>query len=157
MNDQQKRPPFLPGLTLAEGFDHEEVKPILEAGFPGLRYSAALIGPGSEVLGNDSEMSTDHHWGPRVMLFLNPDDFVSQKDAIRIVLSNKLPVRYKGYSTNFAEPDPEDNGTQVPHPITSGPVNHRIETLTVAGFFYDYLGIDVDKELEPIDWFTLPH
>jgi hypothetical protein len=156
MNDRQKRPPFLPGLMLAEGFYHEEVEPILEASFPDLKYSAALIGGGSEVLGFDTEMSTDHHWGPRVMLFLNSDDYGSKRDTIRTVLSNKLPMVYRGYPTNFSEPDPEDNGTQILRPVASGPVNHRVETFTITGFFTDYMGIDINKELESIDWLTLP-
>ena len=156
MNEQHKKSSFIPGLALAEGFYREEVKPVLEAGFPGLEYSAALIGHGSEVLGFDTEMSADHHWGPRVMLFLKSDDYQSERDDIRSVLSDKLPKSYKGYSTNFTEPDPEDNGTQIMRPIDSDPVNHRVETLTIKGFFTDYLGIDINAELEPIDWLTLP-
>ena len=156
MNDQPKRPPFIPGLILAEGFFRDEVKPILEAGFPDLKYSAALIGSGSEVLGFDTEMSVDHNWGPRVMLFLDLDDFASKRDKIRNALSLKLPVVYRGYSTNYSEPDPEDNGTQIMRPGTAGAVNHRVEIFTIAGFFADYLGIEIDKELGTIDWLTLP-
>lgn len=61
---------FVPGLELSRGFFADLVQPLLEDAFPDLRYSAALIGHGSEVLGFDTVMSTDHHWGPRVMLFL---------------------------------------------------------------------------------------
>src|SRR3989304_260211 len=156
MQDKQGRPSFVPGLVLAEGFFREMVRPILEARFPDLQYSAALLGHGSEVLKFDTEMSTDHHWGPRVMLFLTPLDFESKRDAIRAILSEKLPVTSRGYSTNFSEPDPEDNGTQILQWISSGPVNHRVETYTLGGFFKDYLNIDVSADLEPIDWLTLP-
>ena len=75
MNNNRKQPAFVPGLKLAEGFFHQEVKPILESHFQVLQYSAALIGSGSEVLEFDTEISVDHHWGPRVMLFLSPGDF----------------------------------------------------------------------------------
>ena len=61
---------FLAGLELAREFYRGAVKPILDRPFPQLPHSAALIGSGSEVLGYDDPMSTDHHWGPRVMLFL---------------------------------------------------------------------------------------
>jgi len=49
---------FIPGLDLGQRFFEETAKPILEAQFPGLRYSAALIGWGSEVLGYDDPQCT---------------------------------------------------------------------------------------------------
>jgi hypothetical protein len=150
-------PAFIPGLKLAEGFFSEEVKPILESCFPGLQYSAALIGSGSEVLEYDTEMSVDHHWGPRVMLFLKPDDFNTKKDSIKTILSQYLPPVYRGYSTNFSAPDPEDHGTQMLRPAAPGAINHRVEIYTIAGFFSDYLNIDINKEIDPVDWLTLPH
>src|SRR5574339_562398 len=57
-------PSFIPGRELCERFYREAVRPILRASFPRLKHSAALIGPGSEVLGFDDELSTDHHWEP---------------------------------------------------------------------------------------------
>jgi len=157
MHGNQNHQEFIPGLKLAEGFFHEEVLPILKAHYPNLQYSAALIGSGSEVLGFDTAMSVDHHWGPRVMLFLRPDDFKSKRDDIRIALSNKLPATYLGYSTNFSEPNPEDNGVQLLQSTASGPVNHRVEMYTLDGFFLSYMNIRVDEELNPVDWLTLPH
>jgi hypothetical protein len=43
---------FIPGLRLAGEFYAEVVRPLLGQEFPGLRYAAALLGPGSEVLGS---------------------------------------------------------------------------------------------------------
>lgn len=60
-NDSVK---FLPGLQLARILFEQAVHPILQNSFPGLRNAAALVGSGSEVLGYDDIMSTDHHWGP---------------------------------------------------------------------------------------------
>lgn len=37
------------------------MKEKLETNFDGLEYTTALIGQGSEVLGFDDEMSSDHH------------------------------------------------------------------------------------------------
>ena len=62
---------FIQGLELSLLYYLEAVQPILAAQFPNLRYDAALIGSGSEVLGFDTSRSTDHHWGCRVLLFLN--------------------------------------------------------------------------------------
>lgn len=146
----------MPGLRLAEGFFHEEVEPILRSQYPNLSYSAALIGSGSEVLGFDTEMSMDHHWGPHTMLFLRPDDFKSKRDEIRIFLSNELPKTYRGYSTNFSEPNREDNNVQLMRLVDTGPVNHRVEIYTIDGFFNNYLNIDIGKDLQPTDWLTLP-
>ena len=60
------------GLELSRRFYWEAVRPLLDDYAPGLPHAAALIGPGSEVLGFDDLTSTDHHWGPRVLLFLAP-------------------------------------------------------------------------------------
>ena len=89
------------------------MRPILDADFPGLRHSAALIGTGSEVLGFDTPMSSDHHWGPRAMLFLAEDDYERQRDRITETFRWKLPHRFLGYPTNFSAPNPDDNGTQL--------------------------------------------
>ena len=70
---------FIPGLKLSQYLYEEAVRPILENHFPGLPYSAALIGAGSEVLGFDTSQSMDHDWGPRLMLFLAEADI----DAFR--------------------------------------------------------------------------
>jgi hypothetical protein len=152
----QKQTPFVPGLVLAEGFYQDAVKPILASHYPDLRYSAALIGSGSEVLGFDDQMSRDHHWGPRVMIFLSTDDFKVKRDAIRSALSHELPPQYLGYSTNFAPPDPLEHGTQMLRPVISGPVNHRVEIHKLAGYFHGYLNINIEKPLSPVDWLTLP-
>ncbi len=42
---------FIPGLKLNESFYSEAIKPILESNFSKLKYSGALIGYGSDVLG----------------------------------------------------------------------------------------------------------
>ena len=62
--------PFIPGLDLAGAFFAEVVRPLLDEAYPRLPYAAALLGPGSEVLGYDTARSTDHDWGPRLQLFL---------------------------------------------------------------------------------------
>jgi hypothetical protein len=147
---------FIPGLRLSEEFFHEAVRPVLAAHFPGLSYSAALIGSGSEVLGFDTEMSSDHHWGPRVMLFLRDADHARYHEALRRVLSERLPRTFQGYPTNFTPPDPEDSGTQLLQAADAGPINHRVDMLTVRSFWLDYLNFDIDRELEPIDWLTFP-
>ncbi len=162
---------FIPGLQLSEAFYRDVVRPILDGDFPGLAHAAALIGPGSEVLGYDDPTSSDHDWGPRVMLFINErgathmgasrDDRRSIADAVHLTLSEKLPPVFRGHSTNFTEPDPLDNGTRQTAPVPSGsPISHRVTIQTIREFTTTYLGIDLGGELElriePADWLTLP-
>ena len=151
-------PEFIKGLDLSRKFYHDAVEPILEEHFPNLIYSAALIGSGSEVLGYDTEMSTDHHWGPRMMLFLSSMDKATYADAISQALSENLPYTFHGYSTNFGQPKigEGDNGTQLLQTITEGPVNHRIEIDTIDEFMETYLGIDTHHQMTPADWLSIP-
>jgi hypothetical protein len=145
---------FIPGLHLGERFYRETIKPILESRFPGLRYTAALIGPGSEILGFDTPMSTDHHWGPRAMLFLSEADFAKYRDEMCEVFRQELPRTFCGYPTNFTPPD--SHGVQNLQPIEKGPINHRVEFLTIAGFFRDYLDVDPHGPIDVADWLTFP-
>jgi hypothetical protein len=147
---------FIPGLELARKFFEEAVRPILESDFSGVPYSAALIGSGSEVLGFDTVMSTDHHWGPRAMLFLRESDYERHACAITESLRQKLPVRFCGYPTNYSEPDLLDNNVQHLQEVENGPVNHRVEIHTICGFFLDYLGFELDRAIEPPDWLSFP-
>ena len=147
---------FIPGLRLSAEFFHEAVAPILAVDFPGVPYSAALIGSGSEVLGFDTEMSSDHHWGPRVMIFLRDADYARQHEPMRQALSQQLPRAFRGFPTNFTPPDPEDHGTQLLQAADAGPLNHRVDIFTLRSFWLDYLNFDIDHELEPIDWLSFP-
>src|SRR5829696_8639177 len=50
---------FTPGLDLSEVLFRTAVEPLLAHNAPGLSYAAGLIGAGSDVLGFDTERSTD--------------------------------------------------------------------------------------------------
>lgn len=142
-------PEFIPGLKLSELFYKEIVRPILKSEFLSLKYSAGLIGPGSEVLGYDTPQSTGHHWGPRMLLFLSENDYKQNKDKIRTVLSRKLAYKFREYPTNFSKPNKWS--VQLLEEIDSGPVNHRIEIHTIRSFFMWYLDFDPYKEIEIAD------
>ena len=109
--------PFVPGLSLSSAFFHGLVAPIIEGGFPDLRFSAALIGSGSEVLGYDTEMSSDHHWGPRVMIFLTPGDHARHchSNTGRAQSSSAPPILRDTQLTSAKRKVGEgDSGTQIP-------------------------------------------
>lgn len=145
-------PAFIPGLQLSEAFYTEAVRPILDAHFPGLEHAAALIGWGSDVLGYDTLISTDHHWGPRLLLFLPEAGFEGNKEAVSEALSGRLPYTFRGYPTNFGTPD--QIGVRLLKEIEAGPVQHMVEIFTVGGFFEWYLGFDPRGEMSAADWLT---
>jgi Domain of unknown function (DUF4037) len=122
---------FVPGLELSRQFYSDAVRPILDARFPGLPHSAALLGRGSEVLGYDDEMSTDHDWKPRVLLFLLEDDNASHGDTLSSTLRRHLPPRFR-----------------------DRPVDYEIHT--VRSYFRERLAVDVDGDIAARDWLTFP-
>ncbi|PKN95389.1 MAG: hypothetical protein CVU44_01520 [Chloroflexi bacterium HGW-Chloroflexi-6] len=148
-------PKFIQGIQFCGLFYAQVVRPLLQSHFPQLEYSAALLGSGSEILGYDTPMSSDHHWGPRVMLFVREAEMAVAPD-IHQMLAENLPYTFLGYSTHFSEPDPNDNGVQHLTVVDSGPVNHRVTVQTTRSLLTDYLGIDDAEKLSPVDWLSLP-
>lgn len=144
---------FIKGRDLCRSFFNEIAKPILDQHFPDLRYTAGLLGYGSDVLGYDDAVSTDHMWGPRFYLFLSESDF-SLKEQILEVFSHTLPYTYEGYSVHFSLPDPNDNGVQHAEFITEGLVNPLIFFNTPNGFLRNYLGTSDFDVLTPTDWLS---
>ena len=63
-----------------------------------------------------------------------------------------------GYSTHFSPPKTGDgdHGTQLLQDIEDGPVNHRVELLTLDSFMRDYLGIASGQAMRAADWLSLP-
>jgi hypothetical protein len=119
---------FVSGQEMSRRFYLETVQPILMADFPGLAHSAALLGRGSEVLGFDDEMSTDHNWEPRVLLFFRPQD---DRGAVEETLRAKVPWQFEGRQSEFS-------------------------VHTLRDFFLGHLNFDLDDGLRPRDWLTFP-
>lgn len=134
---------FVPGLRLAGEFYAEVVRPLLDAAFPGLRYTAGLLGPGSEVLGFDTERSTDHDWGPRLLLFLTPNDSERHARAITIMLTERLPGAFRGYPVAFC--------------LTGdGVARHRVQVTELGGWLTGQLGFDPRSGVTVPDWLAVP-
>ncbi len=146
----------LNGLQLSEQFYFEAVRPLVDQYFPGLAHAAALLGDGSEVLGYDDATSTDHHWGPRVQLFVRPEEYASAAAPLHALLAERLPREFGGFPTSFTEPDPLDHGVQLLQAVAEGPVNHRVDVLTLAAFVWQQLNFDLAQPLGPLDWLTFP-
>lgn len=139
------------GMTLCRGFFFDAAKPILDALFPDLTYSAGLLGYGSDVLGYDNATSRDHMWGPRFYLFLREQD-MAHRDAIMSAFAERLPCTYCGFSVNFTPPDPNDNGVRHPQPIDRGPVAPLIWVQTFDSFLTEQLGTADLDHIGPLDW-----
>ncbi|MEZ4536170.1 MAG: DUF4037 domain-containing protein [Cyanobacteriota/Melainabacteria group bacterium] len=149
---------FIKGMKLSESFFKDAVEPVLDEVGGQLRYSAGLIGPGSEVLGFDNEISSDHHWGPRVMLFLEPGEVEQLGGTLKTVLSHKLPRSYKGYPTSFTAPG-GDSGNAVVQMLdyeNKGLINHRVEIFSFDGFLEKYLGFSLKEPFTESQWLSLP-
>ncbi|ETW96027.1 MAG: hypothetical protein ETSY1_28210 [Candidatus Entotheonella factor] len=148
-------PVFIPGLQLSEQFYQQAVLPLLHQAIPRLSHSAGLLDAGSEVFGFDTPRSTDHHWGPRVLIFLSDNDYQQYAKRLNDDLAQHLPYEFMGYSTHFSEPD--DFGVQLLEPIHSGPVRHRVAITTVASFCRKWLaGYDPQTDASLHDWKRWP-
>lgn len=142
---------FIGGLTLSERFFTEIAQPLLNEYDSGLKYSAGLIGSGSDVLGYDDEVSADHDWGPRFYLFLNQND-MSRKQEIFDYLASRMPYSFMGYSVNFSDPDPSDGGVRCAQMIDRGKVSPLIFIHVFEEYLREYLGIADLSSLTYLDW-----
>ncbi len=127
-------PEFVPALELNAGFYRDAVEPLVRA-WP---HSAALLGSGSELLGFDTERSTDHGWGPRLQLFVAPDDVI----AVRAAVDSGLPTEYRGWPVAFGWDDV--------------PSTHHVYVVPLAQWLRTRLGCDATKAMINADWLTMP-
>jgi uncharacterized protein DUF4037 len=139
---------FINGLQFNQLFYEDVVAPILQSRFPSIRYSAALIGWGSDVLGYDDLQSTDHNWGPRFQLFLAEQDFEKYRKAISDTLDEYMPAEFRGYATAFPMVGNEHQ------PGESNSRKHNISVQIIRHFFSCYLGCDPYHDLGVADWLT---
>ena len=147
---------FMPGLELNRLFYMEVVQPLLAARFPDVAYSSGLLGYGSDVLGYDTAISTDHEWGPRLLIFLREEEYPKLHQAIGETLSRELPPSFRGYPTNFSEPAGGGVGVRLLEPGEAGQINHHISVMTVAGFLEWELGVRSANSISPRAWLTFP-
>ena len=144
---------FLPGLELSRRFYADAVLPVLQRTLAGAPFSAARLGSGSEVLGFDTERSTDHEWGPRLQVFLREEDLETHGESAWQALAEQLPKSFAGWPTHFSAPDGDPVGHMAE---TDGPVNHRVAVTSVAGWFGHELGFNPLAGVSTLDWLATP-
>ncbi|MET9271772.1 DUF4037 domain-containing protein [Kribbella sp. NPDC003557] len=128
------------GLELCRRFYTEVVRPLVD-----VPHSAALMGRGSEVLGFDDEMSTDHNCEARVLLFVEhggelrpevPETFAGRPTLVEVHTVREYFRQQFGFEVD-AELTPGDWLT-FPESI--------LRQHTAGAVFHDDLGLDAVRE-----------
>lgn len=145
---------FIPGLKLSKYFFTEAIHPIISTNFPNIRYSAARLDWGSDVLGFDTPMSMDHGWGPKMTIFLSNEDYEGYHEKLNSFFSHNLPFQIHGFPTNYGEPLSDGGVMKLKEAY---PIHHMITITTQEIFFDSYLGVDINSPLTPAIWLTIPH
>jgi hypothetical protein len=127
-------PAFIPGLELAGAFYGEAVAPLVGD----VPHAAALIGTGSDVLGFDTARSTDHGWGPRVLVFAGAADV----EAVARRVDAGLPDTFRGWPVRYGW-----------GPV---PVQHHVTVTTLPRWLVTLLGVDASRPLANEDWLVTP-
>ncbi len=140
------------GLDLCRKYYREIIKPIIDKniGFIGDEYATALIGWGSEVLGNDDDFSRDHEWGPRCIIFL-PEELKQYKNRIYKILNTEIPSAFMGYPTRFVV---DKKYTGVRSPSIDGTGDVHIDITTCEEYLCSSIGITVPEN--DLHWLSIP-
>lgn len=128
-------PVFVPGREISQAFYVEVVRPALV----GRAHAAALLGWGSDVLGYDTVRSTDHGWGPRLVVLL--DDVHGIEEA-KAVIDSRLPERFRGWPVRFGW-----DGVEPTHHVT---------ITSESRWLVDQIGVDASVEMSVLDWLLTP-
>ncbi len=125
---------FRSARDLSQDFHADVIRPLLGS----TPYAAALLGWGSDVLGYDTERSTDHGWGPRLQVFVEEGDVQRVKELVE----QGLPDEYGGHPVRF--------GWDTQQPI------HHITVTTLSDWLEDLLGFDATAGPSTADWLITP-
>jgi len=125
--------------------------PFIQQNYPNLKFSSGLMTAGSQMLGYDDIVSTDHGWGAGSMLFLKDDEF-HMKDELADAFEKNLPSEYNCFSTStwFCTMDGIVNyyiGGMPQNDIDWLSISeHRLLGLTAGRVFIDMLNIQETRD-----------
>jgi hypothetical protein len=138
---------FIPGLELSRMLYEEQIEPLLAERFPGLPYAAASLGMCSEILGLDDEVSMDHMWGPRVTIFVSPEDHERCSQELMATFRAELPMTFKGFDMAWLQPGVDVQDTRER-------ILYSVRTTTLSNALRFCGGADA-LPLKDVDWLTI--
>jgi len=126
------------GIELSECFFNDFIFPVLQNKFGSYLgdISAALLGDGSEVLGFDDEISHDHNFCPRVLIFVVDDKYSLIGNTLLKEILDVAPNEYMGFK------------------LLNNDYRKFIEVFPLEKFFINYLETD-HFPVTNIDWLKL--
>lgn len=127
-------PAFVHAQELTAGFYADVIEPALD----GTSHAAGLLGWGSDVLGYDTARSTDHGWGPRLVVLVDED----QVEPVRKRIEAALPDDYRGVPVRFGW-DTHEAG-------------HHITVATLGDWLSAHLCFDASQGINQADWLVTP-
>lgn len=133
---------YMKGLELARHYYNEYGAPMIKEKFPALESIIAigLVGSGSECLGYDDDISTDHDFEPCFCMFIPGESIIDAKTEFALERAYaKLPREFMGYSRCQTAP--------------VGEKRHGV--IRINEFFLQKVGSS-DGELSVQEWFSLP-
>ncbi|MGW6196842.1 DUF4037 domain-containing protein [Kribbella sp. NPDC055110] len=125
---------FRQAAEVADGFHAEVIAPLVGE----VAYAAGLLGWGSDVLGYDTARSTDHGWGPRLVVLVDADEV----ERVRKAVDDGLPDEYAGYPVRFGWDSYEPR--------------HHVTVATVGDWLRGQLGFDAAQGVGIDDWLVTP-
>jgi len=102
------------------------------------RIAVGLVGPGSECLGFDDELSRDHDWGPAFSMWLTDEDLHEIGGELQRAYV-QLPATFLGYGPRLASPGEE----------------WRVGTSTTSAFFARFTGL-AHVPTATSEWLRIP-
>lgn len=127
MEKEGRRRAGMKGLELSEKYYNAYGRDMINDKFPELtgRVAAGLAGQGSECLGFDDEISTDHDYGPSFCLWLTREDY--EKYGIQLQQAyDSLPKEFMGVGSRQTG-------------IHGG---GRVGALCIPDFYYGLMGLE---------------
>lgn len=125
---------FRSAAEVGAGFHADVIAPLVGD----VGYAAGLLGWGSDVLGYDTERSTDHGWGPRVVVLVD----ASEVERVRKAVESGLPGEYDGHAVRF--------GWDSQEPV------HHVTVATLGDWLRGHLGFDASQGIGIADWLVTP-